>query len=65
MAFATYELIWLKSLLHDLGISHPQPMQLYCDNKTALHIAANLVFYERTKHIKLDVTLFERKSRQD
>ncbi|KAH9725530.1 protein kinase domain-containing protein [Citrus sinensis] len=54
MASATCELIWLKSLLHDLGVSHPQPMQLYCDNKTALHIAANPVFHERTKHIELD-----------
>ena len=54
MASTTCELIWLKSLLHDLGVSHPQPMQLYCDNKAALHIAANTVFNERTKHIELD-----------
>ena len=29
-------------------------MQLYCDNKDVLYIAANLVFPERTKHIELD-----------
>ena len=51
---ACCELTWLRYLLKDLGVLHPEPALLYCDNKAALHIAANLVFHERTIHIEMD-----------
>jgi hypothetical protein len=54
MAATTSELIWLRSLLTDLSVPHSQPMLLHCDNQSALHIAANPVFHERTKHIEID-----------
>ncbi|GAV78042.1 hypothetical protein CFOL_v3_21510 [Cephalotus follicularis] len=41
MAQGACELIWLKRLLKDLGISHEQSMKLYCDNKAAINIVHN------------------------
>jgi hypothetical protein len=54
MAAITCELKWLKTLLLDLGIEHSNAVKLFCDNKSALHIANNPVFHERTKHIEID-----------
>ena len=54
MAQAASEVTWLVRLLADLGIHNLTPMQLHCYNQSALHIAKNPVFHERTKHIEID-----------
>lgn len=54
LAFASCELQWLTFLLRDLHVQCSKPAVLYCDNKSALHIAANPVFHERTKHLHID-----------
>ncbi|XP_028125733.1 uncharacterized protein LOC114322591 isoform X1 [Camellia sinensis] len=54
MAHATAEIIWLRGLLSDLGVPQSSPTSLYCDNQSAIQIAHNNVFHERTKHIEID-----------
>ena len=50
----TSELLWLRWLLKDLGVSISSATLHYCDNQSAIHITHNDVFHERTKHIEID-----------
>ena len=60
MASDECEIKWLKGPLIDLGFPSSLPITLFCDNQAAIHIAANLVFHERTKHIKVDCHFIRR-----
>ena len=53
MAYTTCELVWMK-LLEELVFPQSSPMNLFCDNQAAVHIASNPFFHERTKHIEVD-----------
>ncbi|KAL2923679.1 Retrovirus-related Pol polyprotein from transposon TNT 1-94 [Bienertia sinuspersici] len=54
MASAAAEVAWVVRLLEELDIHHLKPVTLHCDNQSALYIAKNPVFHERTKHIEID-----------
>ncbi|KAK3038374.1 hypothetical protein RJ639_030274 [Escallonia herrerae] len=54
MAHGVRKLFWVRSILQDLWIEHAKPMNLYCDNKSAIEIAQNPVQHDRVKHVEVN-----------
>ena len=55
MAIVTCEIMWLMKLLWDLNVKCNPPVSVIVDNNSAIQLALNPVFHERTKHIEVDV----------
>lgn len=53
LTHATCESIWILSLLDDFKVPHHITIIIYCDNKSALHITASLIFHENKTHRNL------------
>ena len=54
LANATAEIIWVQSVLGELGVPQPKVACIWCDNLGATYLSANPVFHARTKHIEVD-----------
>jgi histone deacetylase 1/2 len=54
LANATAEVMWVQTLLDELGVSQSKAAVLWCDNIGATYLSANPVFHARTKHIEVD-----------
>ena len=63
MAQGTCELLWLRSLLQELGFPVTEPSTLFCDNTSAIMLASDSVLHERTKHIEVDIHFIREKVR--
>ena len=48
------DLLWIRSLLNDIGYEQKNAMKFYHLNKSAIEIANNLVQHDRTKHAEID-----------
>ncbi|GKC32899.1 ribonuclease H-like domain-containing protein, partial [Tanacetum coccineum] len=55
------EIIWIQKLLLDLNTKVTLPIDLHYDNKSALQLAINPVFHERSKHFEIDVHFIREK----
>ncbi|CAL1413437.1 unnamed protein product [Linum trigynum] len=54
LATVASEVIWLQSLLQEMGMQLPQPPTLWCDNLGARYLAHNPVFHSRSKHMEIE-----------
>jgi hypothetical protein len=54
MSTACSEIVWLRGLLAELGFFQSDYTPLHVDNTSAIQIATNPVYHERTKHIEVD-----------
>ena len=61
MSVGICELLWIKSLLKDIGYEQKVAMKLYCDNKSTIEIANNPVQHDYTKYVKIDRHVIEEK----
>lgn len=46
-----FHAVWLRNLLKELGMSQEEPTKIFVDNKSAIALAKNPVFHDRSKHI--------------
>lgn len=52
---------WLLYLMKDLQVQCSKTLVIYCDNLSAIHIATNHMFHERTKHLEIDCHIVREK----
>ncbi|GJT89666.1 putative RNA-directed DNA polymerase [Tanacetum coccineum] len=61
MNSVTCEVIWILKILAELNVDTTLPELLHCDNSSAIQIAANPVFHERTKHFEIKLFFLREK----
>jgi histone deacetylase 1/2 len=54
VANATAEIMWIQTLLKEIGIPSPRAARLWCDNMGVKYLSSNIVFHARTNHIEVD-----------
>jgi histone deacetylase 1/2 len=53
LANATAEVMWIQTLLMELGVRAPRAAKLWCDNIGAKYLSTNPVFHAISKHIEV------------
>ena len=55
---------WLSSLLSELQVPASRIIEIWCDNLSTVHLAANPILHARTKHVELDLYFVREKVAQ-
>ena len=50
---ASCEVVWMRKLLYDLFDLQLDATCIYCDNQSCVMLSENLVFHDKSKHIKI------------
>ena len=50
---STWQAVWLRGVLQDLGEVQTKATSIKCDNQSAVMLAKNPVHHDRTKHIEI------------
>ncbi|XP_071741390.1 uncharacterized mitochondrial protein AtMg00810-like [Rutidosis leptorrhynchoides] len=61
LASVTCEILWILKVLNDLNYKNLLPVKIYCDNRSAVLLATNPVFHERSKHFEVDLHVVRQK----
>nr|GEW81529.1 hypothetical protein [Tanacetum cinerariifolium] len=61
MASVTCEIMWVLKVLKDFGQCDLTSVDLFCENKSAIQIAANPIMHEKPKHFDMDAHLVREK----
>lgn len=54
LANCVAELLWLKQLLNEIGLSVCQTPVIWCDNTSTVSMVANPTHHSRMKHVEID-----------
>ncbi|KAA3477498.1 Retrovirus-related Pol polyprotein from transposon TNT 1-94 [Gossypium australe] len=55
LAHVTAEIVWLQSLLTELGVSTQNKALVWCDSSTVVAVVSNPVMHSKFKHVDLDL----------
>lgn len=61
VALGICESIWLKLVLEEIKQTTNLPIKLYCDNMGAIDTAHNPVQHDKTKHVEMIGTSYEKR----
>jgi len=61
MSVASHETIWLRHILKEIGYEQASSSLISSYNQSAISLAKNLVFHQRTKHVKIQAHFIREK----